>query len=93
MRELSFMGPSNDGKRLLLVAEDGAQFELVVDSRLVSVVSRARHISAADEGQWQGTHHAESTRIQDQIRHGATVEELPLRPASAQTTWRSSLIR
>ena len=40
MRELSFMGPSNDGQRLLLVDADGTEFDLVVDSRLVAVITR-----------------------------------------------------
>lgn len=76
MRELSFMGPSNDGKRLLLVAQDGTQFELPVDSRLVAVVSR-EHGPAVQPPSAVGTPKMPSPReIQDQVRHGATVEEL-----------------
>lgn len=77
MRELSFMGPSNDGKRLLLVAEDGTQFELVVDSRLVSVVSREHGTSARPtKASGKGPTMPSPREIQDQIRHGATVEEI-----------------
>lgn len=77
MRELSFMGPSNDGKRLLLVADDGTQFELVVDSRLVSVVSREHGTSARPAKSTGKASTMPSPReIQDQIRHGATVEEI-----------------
>lgn len=76
VRELSFMGPSNDGKRLLLVADDGTQFELVVDSRLISVVSR-EHGPATRAPSRTGTTKMPSPRdIQDQIRHGATVEQI-----------------
>jgi hypothetical protein len=77
VRELSFMGPSNDGKRLLLVADDGTQFELVVDSRLVSVVSREHGTSARPAKSTGKASTMPSPReIQDQIRHGATVEEI-----------------
>lgn len=77
MRELSFMGPSNDGKRLLLVADDGTQFELVVDSRLVSVVSREHGTSTRSAKPSGKAPTMPSPReIQDQIRHGATVEEI-----------------
>lgn len=76
VRELSFMGPSNDGKRLLLVADDGTQFELPVDSRLVSVVSR-EHSSATPTYPVTKSSTMPSPReIQDQVRHGATVEEI-----------------
>lgn len=76
MRELSFMGPSNDGKRLLLVAEDGTQFELPVDSRLISVVSR-EHGPAVRQPSAVGTAKMPSPReIQDQVRHGSTVEQI-----------------
>ncbi len=77
MRELSFMGPSNDGRRLLLVADDGTEFELLVDDRLISVVSR-------EHGPAKGAVTAPSAaatvasprEIQEQVRHGASVEEL-----------------
>ena len=76
VRELSFMGPSNDGKRLLLVAADGTQFELVVDSRLISVVSR-EHGPAVSPPSAVGTPKMPSPRdIQTQVRHGATVEQI-----------------
>ena len=76
VRELSFMGPSNDGKRLLLVAADGTQFELVVDSRLISVVTR-EHGPAVTPPSAVGTPKMPSPRdIQTQVRHGATVEQI-----------------
>ncbi len=76
MRELSFMGPSNDGKRLLLVAEDGTQFELPVDSRLISVVSREHGTTSATRTTPKPNAMPTPREIQDQVRHGAAVEDI-----------------
>ena len=73
MRELSFMGPSNDGKRLLLVAEDGTQFELPVDSRLISVVSREHGPATTTRTTAKPKAMPTPREIQDQVRHGAAV--------------------
>lgn len=76
VRELSFMGPSNDGTRLLLVGADGTQFELVVDSRLVSVILR-EHGPAPRPPSAVGTPAMPSPRdIQVRVRHGASIEEV-----------------
>ena len=77
MRELSFMGPSNDGQRLLLVADDGTEFELIVDDRLISVVTR-EHGSAPKptRGTADPKKLPSPREIQDRVRHGASVEEI-----------------
>ncbi len=76
MRELSFMGPSNDGKRLLLVADDGTQFELAVDSRLISVVSREHGPSAPPRSSASSPTMPTPREIQDQVRRGASIDQI-----------------
>lgn len=73
IRELSFMGPSNDGTRLLLVDGDGNQFELPVDNRLISVVSR-EHAPKPKISKDSAT--PSPREIQHRVRHGATVADI-----------------
>ncbi|MEI8082846.1 MAG: septation protein SepH [Actinomycetes bacterium] len=79
MRELSLVGPSHDGQCLLLVADDGTQFELPVDDRLASVVSREhRPVVPASHGRGSARRApSPSPRdIQQRIRHGVSVEAI-----------------
>lgn len=77
MRELSFMGPSNDGQRLLLVDTDGTEFELVVDSRLVAVITREHGTTPPARAQAKRAAPLPSPReIQDRVRHGESVADI-----------------
>lgn len=73
IRELSFMGPSSDGTRLLLVDSDGNQFELPVDSRLISVVSREH---APKPQTAVGLTGPSPREIQQRVRHGASIKDI-----------------
>ncbi len=73
IRELSFMGPSNDGTRLLLVDSDGNQFELPVDNRLISVVSREHAPKPKNAAQSSAPSPRE---IQHRVRHGASIQDI-----------------
>lgn len=77
MRVLSFMGPSNDGQRLLLQADDGTQFELTVDDRLVSVVSREHGSpTRAEVTKTTPTVQLPPREIQERVRHGASIDDV-----------------
>lgn len=73
--QLTFLGPSHDGSRILLASQDGQRFELAVDARLVAVVSREHRerTTVAPKVRSEGLTPRE---IQDRVRHGATVEDL-----------------
>lgn len=73
--ELTFLGPSHDGSRLLLASADGARFELPVDQRLIAVVSR-EHSQRPIQTQRDQTDPLSPREIQDRIRHGETAEDL-----------------
>jgi len=73
IRELSFMGPSNDGTRLLLVDSDGNQFELPVDNRLISVVSR-EHAPKPKATSQSAT--PSPREIQHRVRHGSSIKDI-----------------
>ncbi|MEI6622660.1 MAG: septation protein SepH [Actinomycetes bacterium] len=79
MRELSLVGPSHDGQRLLLVADDGTQFELPVDDRLASVVSREHRPAnrpARTSGPVRRKPSPSPRDIQQRIRRGVSVEAI-----------------
>ncbi|MGV1035933.1 MAG: septation protein SepH [Candidatus Nanopelagicales bacterium] len=77
MRELSFMGPSNDGQRLLLVDADGTEFELVVDPRLVAVITREHGTTPRARAQVTPAAPLPTPReIQDRVRHGESVADI-----------------
>lgn len=73
IRELSFMGPSNDGTRLLLVDSEGNQFELPVDNRLISVVSR-EHAPKPRAAAQSAT--PSPREIQHRVRHGSSIKDI-----------------
>lgn len=73
--ELTFLGPSHDGQRLLLAASDGQRYELAVDARLIAVVSR-EHRDAAVKQPTAQRELPTPREIQDRIRHGETVDDL-----------------
>lgn len=77
MRELSFMGPSNDGQRLLLVDADGTEFELAVDPRLVAVITREHGTPPRARPQASASVPMPTPReIQDRVRHGESVSDI-----------------
>lgn len=75
LSELTFLGPSNDGKRLLLAGANGERFELPVDNRLIAVVSREYRERVTTPVRPQ-SELPTPREIQDRIRHGENVEDL-----------------
>jgi hypothetical protein len=72
MQELTFVGLSEDGSRLLLALNDGRRFALPIDERL-----RAATRGAARSGQMAiPTETLSAKDVQARIRAGATTEEV-----------------
>lgn len=72
MRDLTFVGISEDGSSLLLGSTDGAQYSVPIDDRLAAALRRDRSSS----GQPVVLEGASPRDIQNRIRHGQTPEDI-----------------